>query len=72
MWRCLGEMGLHGNSLRTLQQMYQGVQLQVRMGGKLSEPFPSTIGARQGCPMSPLPVRHSDRQAGGMAAEALP
>ena len=54
LWRVLQGMGLHGQALITLQQMYEGVQLRVRMGGDMSEPFPSTVGVRQGCPLSPL------------------
>ena len=54
LWRVLEGMGLHGQALTTLQQMYEGVQLRVRLGGDLSEPFPSTVGVRQGCPLSPL------------------
>jgi hypothetical protein len=54
LWQVLQGMGLHGAALATLQQMYQGVQLQVRAGGALSDPFPSTAGVRQGCPLSPL------------------
>lgn len=54
LWRVLQGMGLHGQALGTLQQMYEGVQLRVRVGGDMSEPFPSTVGVRQGCPLSPL------------------
>ena len=54
LWRVLHGMGLHGEALNTLQQMYEGVQLRVRVGGELSDAFPSTVGVRQGCPLSPL------------------
>lgn len=54
LWRCLQSCGLHGHALHTLMGMYEDVSLQVRVGGRLSDPFPSTLGVRQGCPLSPL------------------
>ena len=54
LWRVLRGMGLHGEVLTTLQQMYEEVQMRVRAGGELSVPFPSSVGVRQGCPLSPL------------------
>jgi hypothetical protein len=47
LWQVLEGMDLHGQALTTLQQMYEGVQLRVRLVGDLSEPFPSTVGVRQ-------------------------
>ena len=54
LWQVLKGLGVHGDMLGSLQQMYAGVQLRVRFGGGLSDPFPSTVGVRQGCPLSPL------------------
>ena len=54
LWRVLEGAGLHGPMLETLQQMYREVHLRVRAKGELGAPFESTVGVKQGCPLSPL------------------
>jgi hypothetical protein len=54
LWRCLEGMGVHGPALQVLQNMYEDVQLRVRVGGSLGVPFDSEVGVKQGCPLSPL------------------
>ena len=54
LWRCLQSMGLHGACLETLKLMYHDVRLRVRIGGKLGPEFKSTVGVKQGDPISPL------------------
>jgi hypothetical protein len=54
LWRCLEGLGLHGDMLSTLRNMYSHTCLQVRLHGCLGEPFPSDMGVRQGDPLSPL------------------
>ena len=47
-------MGIDGNILQLLQNMYQQVQYCVKLNGKVSKPFNSSIGVKQGCVFSPL------------------
>ena len=47
-------MGIDGNKLQLLQNMYQQVQYCVKLNGKVSKPFNSSIGVKQGCVLSPL------------------
>jgi hypothetical protein len=54
LWECLRSLGLHGRIMDNLIEMYTGVKLRVRVGGQLSEEFPSDIGVKQGDPLSPL------------------
>jgi hypothetical protein len=54
LWRCLEGVGLHGECLSTLKQMYDHVQLQVKVHGELGDAFLSQIGVKQGDPLSPL------------------
>ena len=34
--------------------MYEGLQYQVAVNGKVAPPFPVGIGVKQGCPLSPI------------------
>jgi hypothetical protein len=54
LWRSLRSMGIGGAFLRTLMGMYEDVQLRVRVGGELGDPFSSDMGVKQGDPLSPL------------------
>ena len=54
LWQCLEGLGIHGEALNTLKQMSEEVWLRVRAQGKLSTAFRSTVGVKQGCPLSPL------------------
>jgi hypothetical protein len=48
------EIGLHEQILAALQAMYRDVRYRVRTPEGLTDPFDSTWGVKQGCPLSPL------------------
>jgi len=54
LWKCLEHLGLHGATLRSLQDMHANVQMRVRLRGCLGDSFPANRGVRQGDPLSPL------------------
>lgn len=54
LWECMRGLGVHGRFMTTLEGMYADVQLRVRVGGVLGEPFASHLGVKQGDPLSPL------------------
>jgi hypothetical protein len=40
--------------VRGIHGMYEGLQYQVAVNGKVAPPFPVGIGVKQGCPLSPI------------------
>ena len=55
LWcKLLTEYGVGGNFLKTLQSMYDGHQVYVRLSGGLLQPIATTVGLKQGCGISPL------------------
>ena len=54
LWHALRQLGVQGRMLAALQSMYGGVEMRVRAGGGLGQPFPADTGVRQGDPLSPL------------------
>ena len=54
LWRCLAGMGVHGECMGTLRQMYEAATMQVRIGGRISSAFTAEAGVKQGDPLSPL------------------
>ena len=54
LWKSLGKMGIHGPILDILQQMYNNVKLQVRVDNEFGPDFESSVGVKQGDPLSPL------------------
>ena len=54
LWRCLAQLGVRGNMLQTLRDMYGDVRLRVRAGSALGPEFAAARGVRQGDPLSPL------------------
>jgi len=50
----LAELGVCGNMLRAVAGMYSSVPMCARQGGQLSPQFDSSLGVKQGDPMSPL------------------
>jgi hypothetical protein len=54
LWTVLAGMGVHGPILHSLQQMYDQASMRVRLHGQLGEAFDTTVGVRQGDPLSPL------------------
>jgi Reverse transcriptase (RNA-dependent DNA polymerase) len=54
LWSRLQEVGICGNMLRSLRALYANVACQVVTPEGLTSPFPSSMGVKQGCPLSPL------------------
>ena len=54
LWKCLGKMGIHGEMLEIIQQMYRNVRLKVKVDDIYGPEFESVIGVKQGDPLSPL------------------
>ena len=53
LWGKLRAVGVAPPFLRAMQALYADVPMCVRFPHGLSEPFSSTIGVKQGCPLSP-------------------
>ena len=43
-----------GNIYKIIKSMYSNARYRVLVGGKISPNFPSNLGVKQGCPMSPI------------------
>ena len=54
LWECLAHLGVHGNFMRSLQAMYDGGGMCVRIGGEVGPAFVTHKGVQQGDPLSPL------------------
>jgi len=54
LWRCLQKMGIHGHMSDMLQKMYADTRLRVRVDSGFGPDFESSIGVKQGDPLSPL------------------
>lgn len=54
LWRCLQKMGVHGHMSNMLQRMYADTKLCVRVNSEFGPEFESSIGVKQGDPLSPL------------------
>ena len=54
LWDCLRSMGVHGDFLNSIRDMYKQVNIKVCVNGDVSESFQSGIGVKQGDPLSPL------------------
>jgi hypothetical protein len=54
LWRRMQEIGLNGEMMSALQVMYRDVRCRVRTPQGFMDPFESTWGVKQGCPLSPL------------------
>ena len=50
----LAEMGINGNFLTLINDIYNKSQCAVKVNGRRTEFFKYTKGVRQGCPLSPL------------------
>jgi len=53
LWEKLQRIGVHGAFLRGVQALYADVPMAVQFEGGMSETFQSTLGVKQGCPLSP-------------------
>lgn len=54
LWCCLEQMGIHGNYMNTIKNMYREVRMRVRVGNRMSEAFLAEAGVKQGDNLSPL------------------
>jgi Reverse transcriptase (RNA-dependent DNA polymerase) len=54
LWKRLYDKGIRGRMLFTLQALYSNVSFSIKFPGGLSEEIPSSMGVRQGCPLSPF------------------
>ncbi|GFR49039.1 hypothetical protein Agub_g11063, partial [Astrephomene gubernaculifera] len=53
LWLRLEERGVHGAMLEALKTCYNKVMMRVRVDGVTGDPFESSQGVKQGCPLSP-------------------
>ena len=53
-YKLMTEYGVGGNFLKTLQSMYDGHEVYVRLSDGLLQPIKTTVGLKQGCGISPL------------------
>jgi hypothetical protein len=54
LWAALQRAGIEGCMLATIQALYADVPVCVKTAEGLSQTFQSTLGVKQGCPLSPL------------------
>lgn len=54
MWAILKKYGIPEKTVNVIKGFYEGMQNRVKYAGKLSEPFETIRGLRQGCILSPL------------------
>jgi hypothetical protein len=55
VWKRLRELGIHGNFLNAITDLYGKTSFQVKVNGQLSKGFVVTVsGVRQGFPLSPI------------------
>lgn len=72
LWECLHSLGVHGNFLTSLMEMYKRTPMQIRLQGRLGEQFEATTGVKQGDPLSPLLFGLFIDRFEQMLADALP
>jgi Reverse transcriptase (RNA-dependent DNA polymerase) len=53
LWRRLRALGVPDGFVRAIESYYSSVTLRVHMENDYSDPFSSTMGVKQGCPLSP-------------------
>ena len=53
LWNRLQSLGIHGRMLQAIQSLYRNVQCCVNTPSGLTNTFASTMGVKQGCPLSP-------------------
>ncbi|PVD26746.1 hypothetical protein C0Q70_14424 [Pomacea canaliculata] len=54
LWDTLRSFQVDEGLIRTIIGLYDGSTSSVRLHNKVGEPFPMTVGVRQGCPLSPV------------------
>ena len=53
LWDIMGSIGVPLSFVNAVRSMYVGVVCQVKVEGCAGPEFPSCIGVKQGCPLSP-------------------
>ena len=53
LWQVMGHIGVPPQFVAAVRSMYEGVVCQVRIEGCVGPEFESSIGVKQGCPLSP-------------------
>ena len=53
LWQIMGDIGVPPGFVAAVRSMYDGVVCQVRIEGCVGPEFESSIGVKQGCPLSP-------------------
>ena len=53
LWQVMSSIGVPTKFVQAIQSMYNDLQCMVRVGGLVGPAFPSVIGVKQGCPLSP-------------------
>jgi hypothetical protein len=54
LWNCLLKNGVPPKYVNLLKELYSNSESRVRVYGKLTSPFVTSSGVRQGCPISPF------------------
>ncbi|KAL7726621.1 hypothetical protein ACLKA6_010486 [Drosophila palustris] len=54
IWQALARKGVPDNIIAIIKAMYENAELSVLHKGKISAPFQTRTGVKQGCPLSPL------------------
>ena len=54
LWKILEKCGCPPRVINIIRQLHDGMQVQVKAAGKLSEPFEVSRGVKQGCTLAPV------------------
>ena len=54
IWECLHERGIQGRILFAIDALYKHTSISIKYGDGTLPAFESSIGVKQGCPLSPL------------------
>ena len=58
LWRRMEKLQVPSDYMHAISRIYEKVICRVHMGEKISEFFTSTIGVKQGCPLSQIGRAH--------------
>ncbi len=53
LWQTLRQLGITGNMLAAVQSLYSGSKMAIKINGQAGPSINTTVGLRQGCPLSP-------------------
>ena len=57
--KTLSKVGIKGPFLNTLKAIYETPTANIILNGQKLRAFPLRSATRQGCPLSPIPIKHS-------------